>query len=190
MKILAIDGINGSGKTPCIDRVVTELTQEELNVQTVAPYHMVRKKLTLEDIYPLWESNPAEAVSLLHDTIDEATAQARDNKTDVLIFDRHWPTAFTQAYRVPNINELWGNNFVPTILFTSPPTHAQRIAQRGYTAAWLQAESLEQYRQRYQHIYAMHPEHFIGKFTVKSSLQDLQPIASHIIHLISSLTDV
>ena len=183
MRTIAIEGINGSGKSPAIDLIVQRSSKVGIFAKAYAPYHLVREKIDEPDIYPLWRERPCEAVKLLHETIAEIEADARDQRLDLLIFDRHWLTAYTQAERNPCIAELWGDTFVPTILFTSPLEHTLRLSQRGYTMSWLQAENLTNYLELYETLYQRHRQLFIGKFTVSSSTQNLSPIADQIISI-------
>ncbi|MCA9309237.1 hypothetical protein KC973_02575 [Candidatus Saccharibacteria bacterium] len=185
MNTIAIEGINGAGKTPAIQLTLESLASEGLNADTYAPYHLVREKIVEDDLYPLWADRPDQAVQLLHQTIDEIEADARARQLDVLVFDRHWMTAFVQALQHPPITRWWGDRFVPTVLLTSPISHLMRLSERGYQEHWLQAEALRQYVGDYDTVHQAHPQHFIGKFSVASSTQNLQPIADHITKLIT-----
>lgn len=184
MHILAIDGINGAGKTPTIEAVIETLEQSDIHADTYAPFHQVRETLGIPDIYPLWDTAPHTAINGLVQTMDNIERDASKRGLDVLIYDRHWPTIYTQAYKVPDISDVWGDRIVPSILLQSPINHALRLSRRNYTAEWLQAQQLEQYIQRYEAIHATYPERFLGKFSVESSEQDLRPIAQEIAKII------
>lgn len=182
---IAIEGINGAGKTPAIQLTLASLASEGLNADTYAPYHLVREKIVEDDLYPLWADRPDQAVQLLHQTIDEIEADARARQLDVLIFDRHWVTAFVQALQHPPITQWWGDRFVPTLLLTSPVSHLLRLAERGYQEPWLQPDTLKAYVNDYERVFSAQPQRFIGRFSVASSTQNLQPIADHVTKLIT-----
>lgn len=186
---LAIEGINGAGKTPTISNVVELCEASGLRAAQYAPYHLVREQIQQDDIYELWEDEAPFAVSCLLGVIKQIERDATDRGLDVLIFDRHWATAYTQAFTNPRITGHWGDNFVPTVLLTSPSNHLQRLAQRGYTAPWLQTDTLDYYRNLYEEIYKAHPDKFIGRYEVASSTQPLEPIAQQICTLINKLTE-
>lgn len=177
MQKLIIEGINGAGKTPMIDMLINTAEGYGLSADTYAPYHLVRDKIDEDDIYPLWAEHPHQAVNLLLETIAEIEADARDRNLDLLVFDRHWLTAYTQAEHTPQIVDWWGDNFEPTALLTSPIDHLLRLSERGYHHGWLQADALMRYLAVYETLYQKHIHRFVGRFTVSSSTQDLTPIA-------------
>ena len=189
MKQLAIEGINGSGKTPALVIAKDLLANAGISSDTYAAYHLVRDKIEEPDSFDLWADRPEQAVALLHETLNEIEADARARNLDVLLFDRHWLTAYTQAETNPEIITMWGDRHVPTVLFTSPSHHLTRLAERGYPHEWLQAESLEYYRQLYDQLYERYAKHFLGRFTVASSTQDLAPIAHQLVTLIKTMEE-
>lgn len=189
MKALAIEGINGAGKSPTIAHTIEQLGEQGQKSACFAPFHLVRPRLDRPDIYPLWDENPSRAVELLHETLDEVEDQARQQGLDVLLYDRHWMTVHTQAPRVPEVIELWGDRFVPTVLLTAPVEHSMRLTQRGYTAPWLQDETIPLYTRLYDELYSQHPDHMLGRFMVESQTQDLRPIATTIVSIISQMED-
>lgn len=185
MQKIAIEGINGAGKTPTIQLLLEQLATLGLTADTYAPFHLVRQKIPEADLFPLWEDRPEQAVQLLLETIAEIEADALGRRLDVLVFDRHWVTTYVQSLSNPKIKQWWGDTFVPTVLITSPEDHLLRLSRRGYSEPWLQADTLASYRADYDTVYRCHPERFIGTFTVASSNQDLQPMAAHITRLIT-----
>lgn len=180
MQKLIIEGINGAGKTPTINLLTNTLDDAGIRAATYAPYHLVRDKIAEDDLFPLWDDRPQEAVTLLQHTIAEIESDARSKSLDVLVFDRHWVTAYVQSLKNPVIADWWGDNFAPTILLDSPTDHLLRLASRGYTEPWLQADALQQYVAEYDEIYQQYITKFIGKFTVSRSDQNLQPIVDQI----------
>lgn len=190
MKILAVEGINGSGKTPTIRYLKSLLNSHNISTGIYAPYHLVKAKIDLPDIYPLWEQEPEWAVSLLHEVMDEAESDAKANDHDVLIYDRHWTTAFTQAEKNPVIKTAWGERFVPTILFSSPLSHAKRLANRGYSAEWLSLDSIKYYINLYEQVAKQYPQLIVGRFSVSSAAQDLHIIATQIFQTVIDIQEI
>lgn len=189
MKKLAIEGINGAGKTPTLAHVQALCETDGLVADQYAAFHLVRDKIDEPDIFNLWADRPQLAVRKLHETFDEIEADARARQLDVLLFDRHWLTVFTQAETNPAINDYWGDRFVPTVLLTSPTNHLRRLSERGYKAQWLQQDELEYYRQLYDTLYDRHTENFLGRFVVSSSTQDLRPVAQELYSLITDMKE-
>lgn len=185
---LAIEGINGAGKTPTISNLVNICEDAGLATEQYAPYHLVREHIQEADIYDLWAEDAQFAVKSLLDVIKSIEIDAAAKDLDVLIFDRHWATAYAQASINPVITGYWGDNFVPTVLLTSPTEHLLRLAQRGYDAPWLQVDTLDYYREVYDTLYHTHPERFLGRYEVASSTQPLAPIAQQIFTFINQLS--
>lgn len=185
MYSFAIEGINGAGKTPTSHLLVEELEAAGLSVGTYAPYHLVRSKIDLPDIFPMWNADPKAVVDLLHQTIDEIEHDAEARGHDVLMFDRHWMTAFAQKDVRPEIPDLWGGKVVPVVLMTAPDAHTQRLAERGYQASWLQADELRRVAGVYEALYDEYAFRMLGKFVVESATQDLRPIARDIAAMVA-----
>ncbi len=149
MKTLAIEGINGSGKTPTIELIRGRLEEAQLKTIIAAPYHLVRDKLEVPDIYPLWETDPSLAVSLLHETLNEIELEANSDKADVLIYDRHWMTAFT-AVSYPHIMmSPLCNWFVPTALLKFDVNTALRRCNNDLDETWMNRIEVERYARTY-----------------------------------------
>lgn len=184
MRKIAVEGINGAGKSPTIEKIVRDLRDADLATESFAPFHLVRSKLDIPDIHPLWQANPELAVKLLHDTIDEVEKEADQKNLDVLVYDRHWMTVLAQQHQVTDITELWGDRLVPSVLLTSPLAHSLRLTERGYSAPWLQVDTLEFYTKEYDRLYFENSHLMIGHFVVESADQDLQPIANNIVEQI------
>lgn len=83
----AIEGINGSGKTPAIEHVRSGLESEGLSVAVFAPFHMVRTVGNVPDIFPLWQDEPERAIDLLHQTLDAIEVDVATSKPDIVIYD-------------------------------------------------------------------------------------------------------
>lgn len=180
MKTVAIEGINGAGKTPSIECAVHNLESMGMHVYQAAPYHLVRQHIEEPDVYPLLLSRPERAINLLQHVMDVVEQAAIDADADVLVYDRHWATAFVNTEQAPSIPELWGNRIVPTIMLTSPLEHVLRLARRGYQAQWLQTDTLKYYLEQYDQVYETHKEYFLGRFVVVNAEQDLSEIANAI----------
>jgi len=86
MKIFAFDGPDGSGKTPCLAVVADALANQGMLVHICAPYRAI-------EVYHLWATNPMRAACEVRRIIDINLEVALKDKRDVVLFDRHWPTA-------------------------------------------------------------------------------------------------
>jgi thymidylate kinase len=144
---VALEGIDGSGKTSVAHAMVEQLSAEGLSAEVFAPYRAANDILG-EDIYGLWETNEGagKAISLLHDVMRQRETQAADEGTDVLIYDRQWMTAFTEITGRPALEQQW-THFVPAALLNAAPAVAQRRIRNDQEASW---STLEQ-----QHAYAV-----------------------------------
>lgn len=179
-KIIAIEGIDGSGKTPTISLVNQQLGEAGMKVANFAPYHLAKNRNKGKDIYSLWSTNPTLAVKLLHEVLEETESQISQINPDVVIYDRHWVTAFSENDEKEHVSNLWGDLFVPTFMLTSPLEHTLRLGKRGYSEPWMQDSSLAHYHKKYDEIFEQHPEKFVNKFTVTHSHMNLEDIAQEI----------
>lgn len=86
MITVAFDGPDGSGKSPCLAVVADALAKAGLSVHVCAPYRGT-------DVYPLWSTDPLRAAATVRDAIDRDLEIAAKDARDVVLYDRHWPTA-------------------------------------------------------------------------------------------------
>ena len=135
MREIAIEGLDGSGKTTVAHALGAAYEVEGLRASVVAPYQLANQ-LAETDIYPLWKSDPGalQAVGILKQVLESCTAEAQEAGLDVVIYDRHWMTAFTEIETRPVASEAWGDRFVPTAYLSVDSATAERRAQNDLAA--------------------------------------------------------
>lgn len=150
MRQVAIEGLDGSGKTTVAEALMSAYEAEGLKATVVAPYRLANEAMGT-DLYPLWKSERGAlmAVGALKDVISTSTQEAEDSGTDVLIFDRHWMTAFSEIANRPSAIAAWGDAFVPTAYLRVDPEVAARRAQNDRSAPWMSRHNFNNYALRY-----------------------------------------
>ncbi len=81
---IVVDGTDGAGKTPCVQRIVEKLRLRAHVVATHAPYRE-------QEVFPLWDTDPRRAARTIVDIMDRFRAAST---AEVIVWDRGWPTAF------------------------------------------------------------------------------------------------
>jgi thymidylate kinase len=165
MKCIAVEGLDGSGKTTVAHALQTAYEAEGLSTQVVAPYRLANEAMDT-DIYPLWKSERGAlaAVEVLKDVLAKSTEQALDEGLDILIFDRHWMTAFTEIECKPKVVEAWGNDFIPTAYLRVDPETAQQRAQNDNQAAWMGRHDFNNYAMRYSYLCKTYGNYLLGVY--------------------------
>ncbi len=138
MRQIGIEGIDGAGKTSVADRLEELFTEDGLKVSRFSPYRMVRG-----NIYELWKTDQGATIAIdaLRAVFKRCEQQSTRDGSDVVIYDRHWMTAFTEISDRPALIEAWGDVFVPTALIAaSPETATARIGNDG-ESEWSQLDA-------------------------------------------------
>ena len=163
IKNVAIEGIDGSGKTTVGNKLAELLRADGLKAVTFAPYRLANERLG-EDIYAMW-SNPQSAkaaVAVLRQVFDDCEVQADAENADVVIYDRHWMTAFTEISTNPELVGEWGDMFVPAALLRVEPSVATERQANDASAPWSDASSQEQYASLYKDVAANNIKHLLS----------------------------
>lgn len=156
LRQIAFEGIDGAGKTTTIAIVKRMLEQDGAQVQVAAPYREATEQYG--DIYAMWQDKlrVGMAVRAVTEVIDDAQARAIANGADVLLYDRHWMTAFAEIDSNSAAKLRWGNRFVPTaFLRLSPDTALTRIGETG--EPWATASELGRYAATYARLALQYP---------------------------------
>lgn len=163
MKQIAIEGLDGSGKTTVANALQVAYESEGISAEVISPYTLANQEVG-SDLYPLWKSERGAlmAVSVLKNVIENSTEQARDRGSEVLIFDRHWMTAFTEIACRPRVISAWGNNFVPTAYLRVDPNVAQLRAKNDKSAPWMSRHNFNNYANRYTSICRDYGKYLLG----------------------------
>jgi len=160
---VALEGIDGSGKTTVAQELAERLEAEGLRVAIVSPYRLANKALG-KDIYELWGTpeGDSQAITTLRSVIETAEQQAKSNDTDVIIYDRHWLTAFTEIGNSPDLVETWGDLYVPAALLRVAPAVAQRRIGNDERSAWSNLDAQHRYATMFGIMARRFTQHMIG----------------------------
>ena len=160
---IAFEGIDGAGKTTTISIVKRMLAQDGAQVEVVAPYREAAAHHG--DIYEMWQDKVGVglAVRAITEVIDDAHARAIANGADVLLYDRHWMTAFAEIDDNGAAKLRWGNRFVPTaFLRVSPDVALARIGETG--EPWATRAQLGHYAEHYARLAFQYPHLLHGMY--------------------------
>jgi thymidylate kinase len=171
---VALEGIDGSGKTTVAQVMVEQFAEEGIRAEVFAPYRAANEVLG-DDIYKLWSTDEgaARAIDLLHQVMAEREAQALEEGTEVLIYDRQWMTAFTEIADRPELVERW-THFVPAAHLGVAPAAALRRLRNDTDASWSELEKQHDYAVKYGRLALGMREHMLGLYR---SDEDVTPEA-------------
>ncbi|MDB5185042.1 MAG: hypothetical protein JWN38_850 [Candidatus Saccharibacteria bacterium] len=172
---IAVEGIDGSGKTSVVEALAEQLEAEGLHVATYAPYRITNERLG-SDVYKLWQSpdTASQAITEVQQTFAECETLAAEEGADVIIYDRHWMTALTEIRDQPELVEQWGDCYVPAALLLAKPEVATARQQGDKAEDWAQLESQRHYDAAYRQLVA---EHFRDMLGIYRSDVDVSPEA-------------
>ncbi len=129
---IVVDGTDGAGKTPLVERLCERVRARGLSVASHAPYRE-------REVYPLWESDPEEAARIIVEIM--ACFRGTHADAELFIWDRGWPTAYitTEDLRAREV-------FLPlptlTVLLLSTLARTQRQASRyPHAGIWVTDEA-------------------------------------------------
>ncbi len=160
---IALEGIDGSGKTTVAQHLSEELGRTGLNVVRVAPYQLANEQLGT-DVYSLWpdEALASMAINTLKQITIDRRNQALDEHVDVLIYDRHWMTAFTEIADRDNLISQWDDCFVPTALLKVDVDTALRRCNNDLDETWMNRIELERYARTFCKLATNYKERMFG----------------------------
>lgn len=170
MERIAIEGIDGSGKTATCHALADYFETRDMSPAIFSPYRVANETLGM-DIYELWfdKTTCIDAIKLMKQTVDSCEQQAADQAAQVIIYDRHWMTALTASEHNQELAATWvthGPKFVPTAVLKVPiETALLRRAeeyQHGNLPAYMEPSVLEHDAELYTHLAAKHAEHILG----------------------------
>lgn len=157
MRELAIEGVDGVGKTTVIKELKGLLEADGQTVMVAQPYHEVAREYPGIDVYEALQNGRLAQTAL--DTvalmIGKAQAKAYDEHVDVLIWDRHWMTAKTEIERNRPRDGVWIGGKPMTALLdpdteVSPELYDRMVDDKEpWTAT---KEIVDDYAQRYRQL--------------------------------------
>jgi len=134
VKVVAFDGPDGSGKTPCLAVVADSLARRGLLVHVCAPYRA-------REVYPLWATDPMRAADEIRKVIDLNLEAALKDRRDVVLFDRHWPTAAVSTTNWQAVQLLKAAPLDHLFLLVpsapSPKVTSEPWMARGFDQHWI-----------------------------------------------------
>lgn len=171
---VAIEGIDGSGKSTVARELAHVFESEDLQASVYAPFRLANQELG-EDIYPLWRKSKTAkaAITVLKKVLAECETEASDNKDDIVIYDRHWMTVFTEIPYDPELFEAWGDTFVPAALLKVDPRTATARQGNDRNMPWAGQRSQWHYSLSYAHLADDHFDNMLG---IYRSDNDVRPL--------------
>lgn len=162
---ICLEGIDGSGKTTAALELQKQLALENVTATIKTPYKVARELLGYE-IYEMWrQKNGAKvAITTLKNAIALCEEESNIENADVLIFDRHWMTAFTEIVHDQELINLWGNTFVPAALMVASPIVATRRLTNARESPWSMIDSQIHYDNLYREISRKYPQSMLGLY--------------------------
>lgn len=159
---LAIEGIDGAGKTSVATKLSSQLEADGYRVKVFAPFRLVRAHIG-DDIYPMWrEPETARiAIKALPEVFDECEAEAREANADIIIYDRHWMTALSELANRPELVADW-SSFIQTALLRVPISTAIKRCSNDLDEPWMAVNELERYSIRYQALARQYGMYMLG----------------------------
>jgi thymidylate kinase len=179
---LAIEGIDGSGKSTTCQELVKQLEADGLRVKVFAPYRLANARLG-HDIYDLWQNAGEQATKLMKKVVADCEAEAAAEQADVVIYDRHWMTGMESMQSCAEGSDYWEKNgpeFVPVALLRVPIETALERRADELDDPWMQGEGLGRTAECYHNLARRYGQHLLG---IYRSDNDVTPdqVASNII---------
>lgn len=163
MRTIAIEGLDGSGKSTIAHELASIYEAEGQRTRVVSPYRLAAHH-SGDDIYPLWQTKEGahEAIDILHHVLNDAHGQAEQSEIDVLIFDRHWMTAFTEIGHDEELIKKWGSHFAPTAYLKADTNVMRARTGNDHDAAWMDEVAYSVYVERYSELCRSYGQHLLG----------------------------
>lgn len=179
-----LEGHDGAGKSTVLRGVSETLTSHGFTNEVYAPFHMVREQIPEKDIYPYWNNGMAEeALDLLREVIRSIRRGAQTSRPDVLLYDRHWMTIFSEIDGT-NLATEW-DDFPPTFFLEAPPSVTKAHKQFSYEVPFTTSdEQIAGYHRKFLGLAEKYSVHLAGRFYVATKTQDLTPIVNRMSKII------
>lgn len=129
MMTVAFDGPDAAGKSPCLAVVADMLVDSGMRVHMCAPY---RGDV---DIYPLWATDPCAAARVVRRSIDQNLEAAAKDACDIVLFDRHWPTAAVSTTKWKAVDSI-RQSAVDHLFLLVPPEPRHKVEDTD-AGAWM-----------------------------------------------------
>lgn len=182
----AIDGHDGSAKTPILEGVRDALVASGITVATEALFHRMNEQRG-EEIYPLWAFD--EGADVLVELFQTLEAQVVDRSyasgADVLLWDRHWMTVLVETIDRPSVRRL--TSLPPMFFIEAPPSKTKGCQRFSYELGWTASDAkVEEYYRRYLDLADRLEGLVLKRYLVTERRQDLTPIIQDVVAIILS----
>lgn len=171
---IAFEGIDGAGKTTVIELVKSQLQQDGLTVVSAAPFVRAAELLG-RDTYPMWKDAVQSHLALksVKLAVYEARENAEDSGADVLLWDRHWMTLWSDIEHDVCLKTEWKDDF-PSVAFLrlDGATARRRIGET--CEPWATDAELDRYASVYDRLAFQFPARIHG---IYRSDDDVSPEA-------------
>jgi thymidylate kinase len=172
-----MEGHDGAGKSTVLAGVKKKLEQKGITTKIHAPFYLVKELIPEDDIFCYWKNRANTAVNLLSKAIKQAREQP--SNPQVLLFDRHWMTIFSEIENTPLENN-W-NDFPPTFFLQAAPNVTKSHERFTYDCPFTNNdEEITKYYHIFNNLTQKYSYHILGKYLVTCKQQDLTPIVDDI----------
>jgi thymidylate kinase len=147
MKLLAVEGIDGSGKTTIVESLRLSLEATGLATRTCSPFRLTNYLLGNE-MNCLWSQGEAwkRPIRTFKEVVRLCEENAIGDSIDVLIFDRH---RMSMVMNIDNTSVL-DDSLIPTALLLCDTETARRRCQGDHDKPWMNPSELSRYSQKYE----------------------------------------
>lgn len=165
LQVIAIEGIDGTGKTTVARELAELLKQQGINTAVCAPFRLANEKIG-EDTYVYWrqEDTAKLAIGAIHAVLENCEEEAARDGVEVLVYDRHWMTVHAEIHDRPALQEAWGDCFVPTALLQVDPAIATQRTGSHPDEPWSQLTEQQKYTAIYETLAIKHARHILGAY--------------------------
>jgi thymidylate kinase len=164
---ICIEGIDGAGKTTIANRLAEMLIKDGVKATVVSPHHLANERLG-RNTYEMCRDNTQAKLAI--QTLKEIFMETEQSTDGVIIYDRHWMTAFTDMGNDPELVEEWGDTFVPAALMMVSPDIASSRIGNDLDEPWSQPAELEKYERRYTELARGNFKHMLGVYRTDADL--------------------
>lgn len=122
---VVIDGTNFGGKTPLVLALLERIQSEGKNAVSASIYRE-------EEVYSLWNDDPFEAATRIVSRM--MIHRERAQETDVLVWDRGWPTCFVSTQNVAARRLFLPLQRLTFLLLNTDHATAKKVKKYGVSA--------------------------------------------------------
>ncbi len=164
MRKIAIEGIDGSGKTTVADLLVDKLSKNNIKARSIALFREANTLLG-HDIFELWDSEQnISAIDLVKKLELDAINCAVEDEVEILLFDRHWMSGLSFTENTKS-EQNWKNSGLKPIetayLRISPEVSLSRKPE-DTSEAWMNIADLSSDLEVYEKALQANPDCILG----------------------------